>query len=136
MAKVYPSKLDLFLASDALRQEVGGKVTIMGAFAGGQIQLAPNTPLPAHMPLAILAAFYDGEGDFETKLRIKNPSGEDTGELGTGRITKQPSQAMQIMVNFGIFGIQSLGKYRVDVILDDHIYTEYLTFSLSDKSFT
>jgi hypothetical protein len=136
MAKVYPDKIDIFLAADAIRQEIGGKITIMGAFVGNQILLAPDTPLPAHMPLAILAAFYGGEGDFETKLRIKEPSGAESGELVTGRLNKVANQAMQVMVNFGLFGIVSLGKYKIDVILDDHVYTEYLTVGMSDKPFT
>jgi hypothetical protein len=34
--KSYPDRLDIFLVADALRQEVGGKVTILGAYAGGR----------------------------------------------------------------------------------------------------
>jgi hypothetical protein len=136
MAKIYPSKLNLFLAAEALRQEMGGKITIMGAFAGGQIVLPAKTPLPAHMSLAILAAFYDGEGDFETKLRITDPSGEETPELPTGRISKISGQAMQVAVNFGLFAVGALGRYKIDILLDDHLYTDYLSVSMSDQPFT
>ena len=136
MATVYPPKIDIFLAAESLRQEIGGKVTIIGAFVGGQIVMAPDTPLPAHMPLAILAAFYGGEGDFETKLRITGPSGEKGPDLSTGSISKVPNQAMQVMVNFGLFVVETLGKYKIDIVLNDNVYTEYLTFSVSDRPLT
>jgi hypothetical protein len=133
MAKVYPTKIDLFLAAEYLRQETGGKITIIGAYAGGHILLPTALTFPAHLPLGVLFGFYTGEGQFDTRLRVSDQSGQHGPDLPTGRVTKARDFAMQIMVNFGIFELGSVGRYRVDAFLDDRVYTEYLTFGLSDQ---
>ncbi len=137
MAKVYPDKIDIFLAADALRQERGGKITIMGAFAGGLVMVSKEATFPLLMPIAFLIGFYSGEGHFEWKLRISNPAGDIIApDWPTGALDKLPGQPMQIMVNFGIFEFASVGKYRIDTFLDDRIYTDYLTVGVSDQPFT
>jgi hypothetical protein len=137
MAKVYPTKIDLFLAAESLRQELGGKITIIGAFAGGHILLASGTSFPAHMPLGILIAFYEGEGNFKARLRMSDAHGKQLGQdVEIGSIEKFAEQPMQLMVNFGIFELTGIGKYKIDAFLDDRAYTDYLTISVSDKPFT
>lgn len=135
MSKVYPEKIDIFMAADALRQERGGKITILGAFAGGHVLISKDATFPFVMPIAFLIGFYNGEGSFDAKIRISDPSGKPVSpDLSIGRIEKTPEQSMQLMVNFGVFEFPVAGKYRVDAFLDDRMYTDYLTVSLSDQT--
>jgi hypothetical protein len=109
----------------------------MGAYAGGQVLISKEAAFPIVMPVAFLIGFYTGEGRFQTKVRITDPKGNLMVEdLPIGDVDKVPGQPMQIMVNFGIFEFPVEGRYRIDALLDDRIYAQYLTVSLSDQTFT
>lgn len=134
MPKVYPSETDTFLVAEALRQEMGNKITIMGAFAAGNILLPPEAKFPAAISLAFYTVFRDGEGVFQAKLRITDPNGKlITPNLPMGNTTKLASQPMQVSMNFGMFPLAMPGKYKIEIMLDDHIYEKSMSITVSDK---
>ena len=136
MANTYPEKIDLFLVAESLRQERGGKITILGAFSGGRVLLSKGGTFPVALPIAFLIAFNVGKGHFKTRIRITDPNGEPVVEdLPTGDIDKAPEQTMQLMVNFGVFEFSMPGRYRVDSFLDDRVYTEYLNVGVGYQTF-
>ena len=137
MPTVYPPKISTFLIADAIRREVHGKITIIGAFAGGQILLAPGSTFPAALPLAFFTAFTEGEGNFKARLRIFDPNNNRLGnEVEIGSVTKLPDQPMQLMVNFNVLPFPMSGTYKIEVSLDDRVYTEHISISISPKPFT
>src|SRR4051812_22136847 len=116
MPKVYPPKVDLFLIADALRQEVGGKVTIMGAFSGGRIVFGPDTIFPVGLPLAFFAAFQEGEGTFKLSVSVKDPAGQELlPKADLNETTKTTGDTLQLMVNFNVFVFPAVGKYQVEL---------------------
>jgi hypothetical protein len=69
-----PSQI-LFLVAELLRPDLGNKVSIMGAFAAGQVLVNPGTAFPIFLPFAIYSVFDGGDGTFQVRVRISDPSG-------------------------------------------------------------
>ena len=66
--KIKPS-LNFTVICDDARQEVGGKISLMGLFEN-----IYSTSFPASHPrLAIMNEWSDGKGEFEIKLQILSP---------------------------------------------------------------
>lgn len=134
MPKVYPTKISVFLIADAIRNEVGGKTTIMGAFAGGQVIFPTGAQFPAAIPLAVFAVFNDGEGTFTARLLISHEADKTiAGDVSWGDVAKMPDQPMQMMANFNLFVFPALGEYKAEILLDDHSYTEHISIRIGDQ---
>ncbi|MGO9173568.1 MAG: DUF6941 family protein [Rhodomicrobium sp.] len=133
MPSKYPDKASIFLAADAVRQEVGGKVTLMGIFADGRIVLPAGTTFPAALPLAFFISFSDGEGVFATRLKVTDPNGRQLADAQVGNATKNPDQPMQVIINFNPFIVPSVGQYTVTLFLDKSVYHNYISVSLANS---
>jgi hypothetical protein len=128
MPKVLPPGIDLFLTAESVRQEPGGKLTIIGAIMGGPLLVPAGTSFPIGIPLALLVVFQDGEGEFDTSIRIVDVAGAAMGpDVPLGIVTKIAGQPMHLSVNFGAFIVQKPGTYKVEIRLDSHVYTKDFT---------
>lgn len=69
MAENIKPSLNFTVICDDARQEVGGKISLMGLFEN-----IYSTSFPASHPrLAIMNEWSDGKGEFEIKLQILSP---------------------------------------------------------------
>jgi len=130
MAKVYP-KLLRFLLADAVREESGGKLTILGLYSGDQLVL--QGPLPKAVPkgfkgmalpgLTVLVMISDGHGEFECRFQIFDPN---DALLGDGKalilVNKQKDVASNLLFPITPFPITAFGRYRVLCKLDGRSY--------------
>jgi hypothetical protein len=133
MPKKFPSKHYLFLVADAVRQEANLKVSILGVFPAGDIRVAAGTPFPVTFPLAFWFVFVDGEGDFEAKVTVRDPSGATLvppTPMGPPS-HKGTAGPLQIVVNFPLITLPSPGKYTAEIILDDRAYSDSFTVNFA-----
>jgi hypothetical protein len=122
--QVPPPKHDLFIVADNVREETGGKLTIIGAFSFGEVQLAKGTPLPAAITLSLYMAFKDGEGTFDASLALMDPAGQQLGVFNFGKITKNPGAPLNLIVNLPVFLVTQLGRFLVEAKLDGKTYQD------------
>src|SRR3990170_6853318 len=95
MPKMLPKRIH-FLIADAIREETGGKLTVMGLYAGNDIRL--QGPLPTEIPdgmkgiaipsLAILAIITDGHGEFRTQFYLYDPNDKLLGQGAASKLSK------------------------------------------------
>lgn len=118
--KVYP-KNDFFLLCEDIREEKGGKYSLIGVFVGGDIQLTPGVIGSAGvaMPsLSIFARFSGGVGEFRQRLRVIPPVGDPISVDGTPVELKE---GVVHMANLQMrpFSLPALGTYRLELYFDD-----------------
>lgn len=119
MTNRLPSRADLFLIAESLRQEQYGRISILGSYALGQILINPDQALPVALPLAIHALFREGEGKFKQRLRILTPSGKEMFSINLPDVEKKPEESLAFGVNFAVMSLPEIGPYKVEIILDD-----------------
>lgn len=108
----------LFLVADDIRIETGGKLTILGLFAAGQILLhTPILPI-ALQSLAFCMMFTDGEGKFSSTAKFLDPSGKDIVPPITAVLVKEPTKTATQILKLVPFSIASFGEYKCIVTLD------------------
>ena len=83
MRKPLPKRVQ-FLLAESVREEVGGKLTLLGYFTGNDIIM--HNPMPATIPkgakgialsnLTILATFFGGSGTYNAEVAVYDPSGK------------------------------------------------------------
>lgn len=122
--KLLPTTLKQFIVAEFVRNELGGKVTIIGAYAGGHILLSPSTTFPANFPLAFYGVFEDGVGEFDVKLQILSPDDEVQVDGIIGKAIKKPDQALTLAFSIAPFRPNSFGEYRFKIMLDDKAFFE------------
>ena len=131
--KVYPKKESLFLIADQIVPNATGKATIIGAFAAGQILLSPGASFPATLPLGVYMVFQDGEGTFKSKIRIIGPDDKSIlGDVLIGDTMKLAGQPLQVNVNINLFQFSREGTYKVEILLDDHVYSNNISIRVSE----
>lgn len=126
--KKYPTKV-IFVLADMVRQEIGGKHTIIGAYAGdklllnsealGIIKSGNAVVLPT---LALYVIFKDGEGDFSLSMQVKRPTGEDQTLPATFDVSKPINSALTFIGDIGPFTVAAEGEYKVTCRLDEQEY--------------
>ena len=126
MAKVYPKSLR-FLLADAIRQEAGGKLTLLGLYAGDEVVLQGELPdvVPDGMKgvaiqgLTVLIMIPDGHGEFQCRFQLFDPTGD---LLIDGRaavtVNKQKGIASNLLFPISPFPVPQFGRYRVLCDLD------------------
>lgn len=130
MANVYPKKLQ-FLLADAVRQEDGGKLTVLGLYTGEDVLL--KEPLPKTLPegikglalpgLTILATARDGHGSFNFSCELYGPDGKSLGKDIVGvKLEKQKVAPASLLVPVQPFPIPRFGTYRAVFKLSQHEY--------------
>ena len=65
MTGTLPTRAAYVLLCEGIRQEVGGKVTLLGVFAGNRLEIPRDVAFPATLVLGFFAVFLDGEGEYE-----------------------------------------------------------------------
>jgi hypothetical protein len=134
LLKVYPKKDSIFLIADSIVPSATGKTTIIGAYAAGEILLAPGSSFPATIPLGVYMVFQDGEGSFKAKIRILEPDDKSIiGDVLIGDALKLAGQPLQLNVNINLFQFGRAGTYKVQVLLDDHVYSNEISIRVSEK---
>jgi len=136
MSKIFPTQMDIFIVADSVRQESGGKVSLLGVFAGGRIVIGSNQRLPAPIPLAFYCLFSSGEGEFAAKAKIHTPSKGEIGPFDLPGVTKIPNQSITMLLNFPIIVLPDLGKYVLEIFLDDKSYKDEFSLEQTDHSVT
>lgn len=123
MAKQYPKNenLILMLAED-IRQEVGGKLTILGFAGANHLKIPKNFDVPKDalmaIPLNFLFQFTDGLGKFSSKIIINDPNGTPLLESALMPAEKVPDGYMQIILKVPQFVFKDTGTFECIVDLD------------------
>lgn len=130
MANVYPKDIQ-FLLADHVRQEEGGKLSLLGFYSGDAVLL--KGPLPEEIPegmegiaipgLTIVAVVRDGQGIFNSAIRLYGPNGKELGEGVKGqKLDKRKDGTANLLVPIQPFPISGFGMYRVLLELGTHEY--------------
>jgi hypothetical protein len=132
--KVYPKKELLFLIADSIVSSATGKATIIGAYAAGEILLTPGASFPATVQLGVYMIFQDGEGEFKVTIRVLDPDNKSIiGDVPVGDALKLAGQPLQLNVNINLFQFPREGAYKVEILLDDHVYSNNISIRVSEK---
>lgn len=103
------------LFCDDIRQEVGGKISLMGIFENVYV-----TSLPAiHPRLAIINEWAEGVGEFETTLRLLSPDRKTVMRESISRLKLLDARYKQrdISIHLNI-EIKEQGTYWIENYLD------------------
>lgn len=130
MATIYPKTIQ-FLLADAVRQEQGGKVTVLGLYSGDSVVL--QDVLPKEFPegmnglalacLTILAIVRDGQGRFDCNLHLFGPTGTELGKgLNSVILDKQKDAPVNLIFPIQPFPIPDFGNYRIALWINKHEY--------------
>lgn len=130
MANVYPKNIQ-FLLADHVRQEEGGKLSLLGFYSGDAVLL--KGPLPEEIPegmegialpgLTIVAVVRDGHGSFNSAIHLYGPNGKELGEGVKGHaLDKAKDGTANLLVPIQPFPIPEFGMYRVLLELGKHEY--------------
>lgn len=110
-------------------------MTIVGAIATGRILVLGRPNFPINVPLALFVAFDDGVGEFDAKFRMFDSSDKQMGkDFSLGKVHKTHDQAMQFLINFGVIPVTKLGKFKVQIFLDDHVYEDGFSVAYAPDS--
>lgn len=144
MANVYP-KIVKFLLADAVRQEQGGKLTVLGLYSGDSVLL--NDPLPKEFPegkegfalsgLTIVATICDGYGHYDCGLHLFGSDGKELGKGATRlKVDKQKDASANFIFPIEPFPINGFGTYRIVLQLSKQNYEFKFTVRHADPSVT
>lgn len=121
MANVYPKNIQ-FLLADHVRQEEGGKLSLLGFYSGDAVLLKGLLPeeIPEGMEgialpgLTIVAVVRDGQGVFNSAIHLYGPNGKELGEGVKGqKLDKRKDGTASLLVPIQPFPIPGFGIYRV-----------------------
>jgi hypothetical protein len=128
-SNIFPAEESLtFLLADDIRQEVRGKISLIGYFAGSIIYVDPVAYAEANskgkklaIPLAIVFCTSGGVGTFKTRISIVTPEGQDisAGEETLSELRKQAAHVFAMKVN-ALPVIE--GKFAAILFFDDKAY--------------
>lgn len=125
--KVFPSDgASVLLLSDDVRQEVGGKLTLIGYMPGHILKLEPkpadSNAQEALQSLVILMIFQDGVGTFNLQVSLTAPDGDEILKGNKPQsVEKLPDGAMNVNLVMKPFPAKA-GTYNLTVSLDDRDY--------------
>lgn len=134
MATKIPTKVQ-FLLADAIRQETGGKLTILGLYSGDIVQLQGEYPktLPDGQKeigipsLAVLATFLDGHGKFKTSVTISDPTGKQLAKSLPQEIEKSSEAPFNFILPFTPFPVRQLGQHHLILAIDKKKFSYFFT---------
>lgn len=136
MKKILPTDSNIkFLIADDIREEVGGKFSILGYYPSNILQLSvPSTPpLPTTATvgalvipsLTILWSFTDGAGEYSAKISIKDPAGQDLINAAPQNIIKNDTGEMNMIMKISPFIVNAKGSFECTAELDKVKYTRH-----------
>jgi len=120
----------LFLPCESIRQEVGGRLTLIGAATNGDIIVPTGTQIVNLTSLAFLFVFRDGEGTFPASFSLIAPSGQtivDRFKLPDS--VNRPGASFNLIIHIAPFQTKEFGRFRVVARLADQDYVR--TFVLA-----
>ena len=132
MRKQSPKNVQ-FLLADFVREEVGGKLTVMGLYSSAEVLLQGEIPKAfpegvkglAIPSLTIVAVVVDGLGKFNARINLFDPYGMPLGIEAKGPgmvIDKVAAGAANILIPISPFPIPAFGEYRLELELDTKKY--------------
>ncbi|MBI5635191.1 MAG: hypothetical protein HZA15_17125 [Nitrospirae bacterium] len=115
MTDTMKPSLSYIIVCDDVRQEQGGKISLMGLFEN---IYALNFPV-LHPRLALISAWTDGRGEFEVVTRLLSPDRKTTLRETVSRITMNEAhhRHMDVSVHINI-EFPSSGTYWIEHYLD------------------
>jgi hypothetical protein len=125
-----PPKTVTKVVAEFVRAEPGGKFTLIGVYADGRIVFPKQTAFPVMFPVALYFMFPDGEGTFETSLRVSDPSGSPVFTRTLPDSVKVKGEPLTITVGIPVFPANTLGDYLATLTLDSTDYA--VRFSAQD----
>jgi hypothetical protein len=129
MINVLPTQgRTLVLVAEWIRQELGGKTSLIGMYSDGIVVFLNRVTFPVILPIGICYIFRDGSGKFQCGIRIASPTGQVILDNPIGEITKQSELSHTMIVQIPAFQIIELGEYDVEMILDGTRYPSKITF--------
>ena len=100
MPNVPPSDASVqFLICESVREETGGKATLLGYMGGGTILVPRGTIFPVGIQLGMVFVLVDGEGKFRASLEAIGPNGVKLGETAMPDVMKSRGRNHMIMAN-------------------------------------
>jgi hypothetical protein len=116
-----------FLLCESVRQEQGGKLTLLGFFPGSVIVVPPTTETIT-FPLAFLFITNDGDGLFSVRVTLIRPSGAvEFADQPIPDVTKEPGKPMTALVQFLPFHTSEFGGFKILLKLNDALYERIFT---------
>lgn len=115
--KIKPS-LNFTIICDDIRQEAGGKISLMGLFEN---IYANNFPA-VHPRLAIITEWSDGRGDFDLKMQIRSHDRKDILRETASKLklTDLNFRHRDVSIHFNI-DFKSPGTYWIENYLDGEL---------------
>jgi hypothetical protein len=121
--KTYPSdEKFVFLLADDFRQEVGGKLTILGLYPGSGINVEQNLTSVTLQSLSNILIFQDGHGIFSVKIQMIDPDDNILLESDYGQISKDKDVNMVIVARVAPFKVPRMGRFKSVLFLDGRRY--------------
>jgi hypothetical protein len=116
-----------FLLAESVRQEAGGKLTIIGLYPANQLLIAKGTKQLV-TSLAFGFIVLDGDGTFSTVISLVAPSGKTIfkEELLPNSV-KLPGQPLTLVVAVQPFVTDETGKFDIALRLDNATYRRSFT---------
>lgn len=124
-ATVYPTESDVtFILCDEVRQEVHGKLSLMGVYAGGDVLLEKDLASTS-LRLSFYWAFESGLGPYDWQMIVTAPSGSRFFETPVGQTENTLDGQIVLVVVFIHTGFEQ-GTYKVTVRLNGREYTRHI----------
>jgi hypothetical protein len=121
----------IFLLSEHVRQEVGGKVSVLGLYPGNLL-LIPKDTKQIVVPLTFIFIALEGEGVFPTSLSVHSPSGKPMfPDASLSDSIKNPREALSVFVAVQPFVTEETGKFDVTLRLGKSSYRRSFTIEFA-----
>jgi hypothetical protein len=122
VTKTPPDAAVNFLLAESVRQEAGGKLTVIGFYPGNQL-LIPKGTKQTVTPLAFIFLALEGEGTFPTTISLVSPSGKAMFQDEKMQDSvKVPNQPLSILVGVQPFVTDEIGEFNVTLRLGHASY--------------
>ena len=121
----------LFLACESIRQEAGGKLTIIGAVTSGDIIVPGGTRTVTLPSLAFLFVFRDGQGIFPVSFSLVAPSGRTL--VDQHKLPNSVKAPGDLIINVAPFETNELGKFRVVARLGNQDFVRHFGLERARK---
>jgi hypothetical protein len=130
-----PSPTDaniLLLLCDIARQEVGGKITLLGYWAGELVQIPQGTVFPTLINVSAVFLLRDGQGSFTAQVELIGPAGVTVPPTALPQVNKPDANINHaLIVNFTPFQASGFGTYQIVLRLNGQAFTRSFTLASS-----
>lgn len=119
-----------FLLADSVREEAGGKLTILGLYSGDEVVM--QGALPSQLPegraevylkeLAILIIAMDGEGEFQAQIQLYDPNNSPIRQSSPMPVNKVKGSPMNIILPIAPFPVRAFGNHQLAFQLDKKVF--------------